>query len=449
MATAPPQRDVYTVSRLNAEVQALLEGGLPLLWIEGEISNFARPASGHIYFTLKDERAQVRAAMFRNRVLGLLFKPVDGAHVLVRARASLYGPRGEFQLIVEHMEEAGFGALMRAFETLKAKLAGEGLFDTALKRPLPRFPRQVGVITSPTGAAIRDILSVLRRRFPALPVLVHAVPVQGDGAAEKVAAAIRTLSARDDCDVVIVARGGGSIEDLWAFNEEVVARAIHTCHIPVVTGIGHEVDFTIADFAADLRAPTPSAAAEAVSPDGAELAQSIDRLERRLDEALMRQLVERTRRVEQLAARLALLHPARRLQQRGQRLEELERRLLRAMRHRLRHEETRVARARTQLRHLSPERRLQGLHDHVLRARERIRAALRAGLAAKKGRLEALARALHTVSPLATLGRGYGILTTETGHIMRDAATVEVGERIEARLAKGRLRCRVEERNPS
>ena len=255
-----PERTVYSVSELNQTIRGLLESEFPLIWVEGEISNLAQPSSGHMYFSLKDESAQVRCAMFRGRNQFLRFTPENGQKVVIRARVSLYEARGEFQLIAEHMEDAGAGALQRAFEELKARLAAEGLFDESLKQDIPELPTRIGVITSPTGAAIRDVLSVLQRRFPAIPVLVYPVPVQGDGAAEKIVATLQLASKRKDCDVLLLVRGGGSLEDLWSFNEEIVARAIVASEIPVVCGVGHEVDFTIADFAADVRAPTPSAA---------------------------------------------------------------------------------------------------------------------------------------------------------------------------------------------
>ena len=260
-------REIFTVSDLNREARELLEGHFPLVWVEGEISNLARPSSGHIYFSLKDEAAQVRCAMFKMRNRLLNFQPENGQQVLARARISLYEARGDFQLIIEHMEETGDGALRRQFELLKHKLFEEGLFDESHKRELPSLPTRLGVITSPSGAAIRDILSVLKRRFPGIPILIYPVPVQGNEAPPAIIDAIKTAGIRKDCDLLILARGGGSLEDLWAFNDESVARAIYHCPIPVVTGIGHEIDFTIADFVADFRAPTPSAAAEYISPD--------------------------------------------------------------------------------------------------------------------------------------------------------------------------------------
>ena len=255
-------RDIFSVSRLNREVRRLLEQGFARIWLEGELSNIARPSSGHLYFTLKDAGAQIRGAMFRNRSQSLRFNPDAGLQVLVRARVSLYEPRGDYQLIVEHMEEAGDGALRREFEELKNRLAEEGLFAAEAKQALPVLPECVGVITSPSGAAIRDVLSVLRRRFPAIPVLIYPVAVQGKAAAAGIAESIRRAATRGDCDVLILTRGGGSLEDLWPFNEEVVARAIFDCRLPVVSAIGHEIDFTISDIVADQRAPNPSAPAE-------------------------------------------------------------------------------------------------------------------------------------------------------------------------------------------
>ncbi len=395
---SPVGRDVYTVSRLNREARLLLETGLPALWLEGELSNYARPSSGHWYFSLKDEAAQVRCAMFRGANSRVRVVPRDGMHVLVRARVGLYEPRGEYQLVVEHLEEAGEGALRRRFEELKARLQAEGLFDAAAKRPLPRLPRRIGVITSPTGAAIRDILHVLARRFPAVPVLIYPVPVQGTGAGADIAAALRLASARGDADVLILARGGGSLEDLWAFNEEVVARAIRSSRIPVITGVGHEVDTTIADFAADMRAPTPSGAAELAVPDRREWLRALTGVRERLAGGWGRGASARRQRLAWLGRRLDLTHPRTRLAARAQRLDELEGRLARALRREL-------ATART--------------------------------------RLAAAARTLHAVSPLATLERGYTIVVGPAGRLVRRAADVAVGDAIEARTADGRFRATV------
>src|SRR4051812_20159487 len=327
-AAPQPERDVYTPTRLNREVRTLLERGFSALWIEGEMSNLSRPSSGHWYFSIKDDGAQLRCAMFRQRNLLAKFTPRDGQRVLLRGRVTLYEPRGDYQFLVDYIEEAGEGALRRRFELLKAKLAAEGLFDVARKRPLPKLPKRIGVITSPSGAAIRDVLNILKRRFCRLPVLIYPVPVQGAGAASQIATAIRLASTRAECDVLILARGGGSLEDLWSFNEEVVARAIAACTIPLVSGIGHEVDFTIADFVADVRAPTPSGAAELVAPDCNEWQRGLSAWSRRLGNALQRSVQQRTQRLVWLNRRLNQLHPGVALRQRAQRLDELEQRLI-------------------------------------------------------------------------------------------------------------------------
>ena len=359
-ATADPfARDVYTVSRLNLDARSILEEAFSTVWIEGEVSNLARPRSGHMYFTLKDESCQVRCAMFRMHNRALSFAPGDGMQVLAHARVSLYPERGEFQLIVQYMEEAGAGALRRAFDALKSRLGAEGLFDAGHKRPLPVLPRCIGVVTSPTGAAVRDILSVLGRRFPAVPVVIHPVPVQGAGAAEAIARMIDLACERSECDVLILARGGGSLEDLWAFNEEVVARAMHRASIPVVTGVGHEVDFTIADLVADLRAPTPSAAAESVVPDASEWAARYRGFETRLVAVMRRALAARHGEVRMLAKRL--VHPRRRLFDHSQRLDAVTMRLSRAASAGVRERRARLSLAK---RLVHPRRRL---FDHSQR----------------------------------------------------------------------------------
>ncbi|MBP6777983.1 MAG: exodeoxyribonuclease VII large subunit, partial [Piscinibacter sp.] len=352
------QREVYSVSRLNREVRSLLEQRFGAVWIEGEISNFSRPASGHWYFTLKDAGAQVRCAMFRNRNYVVRTPPRDGQQVLVRGRVSLYDARGEFQLIVDHVEEAGVGALRRQFEELKARLAAEGLFDAARKRALPALPRRIGVVTSPTGAALRDILHVLERRFPAIPVVLYPVPVQGQGAGAQIAAMIRLASQRQDVDVLIVARGGGSLEDLWSFNEEVVARAVLDCRIPVISGVGHETDVTIVDFVADERAPTPSAAAERVVPDRSEWLRNLAIRLSRLTRAQARILAGLDESLRWSARRLQQLHPRARLEQQAQHVDELDTRLQRALRRRLERARQDLAITSAHLARLSPERRI-------------------------------------------------------------------------------------------
>jgi exodeoxyribonuclease VII large subunit len=396
---------VYTVGRLNREARLLLESGLGRVWVEAEISNLARPSSGHWYFSLKDSTAQLRCAMFRPRNQLARFTPRDGQQVLARGRVSLYEPRGDYQLIVEQLEEAGLGALQRAFEQLRDRLAAEGLFQPARKRPLPAAPGRIGVITSPTGAALRDILHILARRYPSATVILYPVPVQGAAAAPAIAQALDVAAARNECEVLILARGGGSLEDLWAFNDERVARAIHRSPVPIVTGIGHETDFTIADFVADQRAPTPSGAAELVAPDTSGWLRQLARLGARFAAAMQRHLGEDVRRLGHLRHRLERAHPGARLVQSSQKLDELEQRLLRAWR------------------------------DQALHAGTRI---------------ELAARALQAVSPLATLARGFAVLTrARDGALLTDAATVTEGEEIEARLVRGALRARVLSRSGS
>lgn len=442
---APDDRDIYSVGRLNAEARALLEGAFPLIWVQGELSNVSRPSSGHLYFTLKDASAQIRCAMFRGNNRFLKFRPEDGAQVLVRANLSLYEARGDYQLIVQSMEPAGDGALQRAFEALKQKLSAEGLFAAEHKVELPALPKRIGVITSPTGAAIRDILSVLNRRFPAIPVVIYPVPVQGTGAGAEIAAMIRRADARRDCDVLILARGGGSLEDLWAFNEEVVARAIYACATPIVSGVGHEVDFTIADFVADQRAPTPSVAAEMVSPDRNEWLNQLRALDAELYKRLARRMQRLGERLDWLGKRLQQQHPGQRLRQRAQRLDELEQRLQRALHNSLHRRAARLATLQARLQRHHPGPRLQHLRDLHVALSRRLHTATHTRFARWRQQVAALARALDAVSPLATLERGYAIVTAADGRVVQDARTVQRGERVMARLARGRLRCTVEE----
>ncbi len=441
-----PQREIYTVSQLNQEVRLLLSSSFPLIWVEGELSNLARPASGHLYFTLKDEQAQVRCAMFKNRNLALRLKPENGMHVLVRSRVGLYERRGEFQLTVEHMEKAGSGALQRAFEALKQKLAAEGLFDSSRKKPLPNFPRQLGIITSPSGAAIRDILSILHRRYPALPVLIYPVPVQGEEAAGAIAQALYDADRRRECDALILARGGGSMEDLWAFNEEVVARAIAACDIPVVSGIGHEIDFTIADFVADLRAPTPSAAAELVSPNRHALMSTLTQLDQLLNQHIQSRLSTLRQKLVWLQVRLTQQHPQHRLQQQNQRLDELERILRHAMGLKIKSLINQINVLSSQLQKCSPAMPLvksQARHSHL---HERLFTAACSLLENRTHRLETLAHTLHSISPLATLSRGYAIVTRQTdGTVVRTRKNVTLGSKVQIRLVEDRLSAEITE----
>jgi exodeoxyribonuclease VII large subunit len=439
-----PERDIYSVSRLNREVRVLLERGFGSLWLEAEISNFAKPSSGHWYFSLKDAGAQVRCAMFRQRNMLCAFTPRDGQKVLVRARIGLYEPRGEFQLVVDHMEDSGQGALKRQFEELSAKLNQEGLFAAERKRALPGLPRRIGIITSPTGAAVRDILHVLARRFPAAAVLIYPVPVQGAQAAGEIVAALKLAGRRAECDVLILARGGGSLEDLWAFNDERLARAIVDSPIPIITGIGHEIDFTIADFAADVRAPTPSAAAELAVPDAEEWLNSFVRIGARLQICVRRRLAERRERLRWLAGRLGQSGPAARLGAQAQRLDELEQSLLRALRRRLQQHRERLRWLTGRAALVSPSNRLGQQRLRLENLDQRLQRALRRTLDSRREKLLPLVRTLNAVSPLATLERGYAIVSIDGGGILRNAADAKPGTLIEARLAQGRLRARVE-----
>jgi exodeoxyribonuclease VII large subunit len=438
-------RDIYSVSRLNREVRVLLERGFASLWLEAEISNLAKPSSGHWYFSLKDATAQVRCCMFRQRNMLCAFAPRDGQKVLVRARIGLYEPRGEYQLVVDHMEDSGQGALKRQFEELSAKLAAEGLFAPERKRALPMIPTRIGVITSPSGAAIRDILHVLARRFAAIPVLIYPVAVQGAAAAAEIAAAIRLAGRRAECDVLILARGGGSLEDLWAFNDEALARAIVASPIPIVSGIGHEIDFTIADFAADVRAPTPSAAAEIAVPDGEEWLASLARLAQRLQRGLLRRVEAQRERLRWLIGRAALVSPSARLSQQSQRLDDLEQRMFRALRQILADRRSALGEKRSRLWQLSPAARLRSTAARQAALYARLRAAALARLHLARERLAPLVRTLNAVSPLATLDRGYAIVSQLSGAIVRSAAEVSPGTPIEVRLAVGKIRAKVEQ----
>ncbi len=437
-------RDIYSVSRLNREVRVLLERGFGTLWLEAEISNFARPASGHWYFSLKDAEAQVRCAMFRQRNMLAGFVPRDGQKVLVRARIGLYEPRGEYQILIEHIEDAGQGALRRQFDELAARLAAEGLFAAARKRPLPRLPARIGVITSPTGAAIRDILQVLARRFAAVPVLIYPVPVQGTQAAADILAALQLAGRRAECDVLILARGGGSLEDLWAFNDEALARGIVASPIPVISGVGHEVDTTIADFAADVRAPTPSAAAELAVPDGQEWLRSVGALGLRLRQAIQRRLIDQRRALQWLAGRAAQVSPVARLADRMQRIDDMERRLASASRQRLGALRELCTERHNRLWRVSPDARLRDYAARRAVLLTRLKAAELAHLQRIQERFLPLVRTLGAVSPLATLERGYAIVSVAGAGIARHATDTPPGTLIEARLAYGRIHARVE-----
>lgn len=439
---SPPSatRDVLSVTSLNRMAKSLLEGHFPNVLVEGEISNLALPASGHWYFTLKDEGSQVRCAMFRNRNMGAGLRPRDGMQVLVRGRLSLYEGRGDYQLIAESVEEAGDGALRRRFEMLKQTLAAEGLFATERKRALPEHVRHVGVITSATGAVIRDIISVLGRRFPAIGITLLPVAVQGTEAPAAIVKAIATANRRAaelGLDVLIVGRGGGSLEDLQAFNEESVARAIHASALPVVSAVGHESDFTIADFVADLRAPTPSAAAELLSPDQNELLQTLEGFAQLLRRLIGERLQRDTRQLLWLTRQLK--HPGRRLQEHAQALDMLEGRLLRATRHHLAHTANALERLRQRLSLHSPAAAIarQQLRQEALR--HRLQRAMQQMLAGQQAALAQLARSLDSVSPLHTLRRGYSITFDTQQQVVRDTATLAVGQTLKTQLGSGAI----------
>ncbi len=437
------ERTIYSVSELNRTIRGLLESQFPLLWVEGEISNLAQPASGHIYFTLKDASAQVRCAMFRGRNQLLRFRPENGQQVLIRARVGLYEARGEFQLVAEHMEEAGAGALRRQFEELKAKLANEGLFDSELKQDIPTLPTCIGVITSPTGAAIRDVLSVLKRRFPSIPVKLYPVSVQGEKAVPEIVRALQLASMHRQCDVLLLVRGGGSLEDLWAFNEEAVARAIIDSDIPVVCGVGHETDITIADFCADQRAATPSAAAELVSPSQQSILYNLQALHRRLTRHIKDKLQRHEERLQWLQSRLAMQHPESQLEQQGQRLDDLSQRLLNGFdyvlgekRHQLRY----------QLQSLMSNRPDQFIDYQRIQLDDlagRLVYATQQTLESRQLQLVNLSRTLQAVSPLNTLSRGYSITRNKKGQTLTDPREVEAGDVITTHLEHGEIKSRV------
>ncbi len=436
--------EILTPSQLNTLARDLLEDTFPLVFVEGELGNVSRPASGHLYFTLKDARAQVRCALFKPKSQWLPFQPREGLKVLARGRLTLYEARGDYQLILDTLEESGEGALRRAFEQLKARLQAEGLFDAGRKRPLPAYVRRLAVITSPSGAAVRDVLSVLARRFPLVEVDVLPVPVQGEAAAAQIASMLHRAAGSGRYDAILLARGGGSLEDLWAFNDEALARTIAASPVPVVSAIGHETDFSLSDFAADLRAPTPSAAAELLVPDRNDLAQRLAGLRRRLVAVQAHRLQRLAQRGDRAALRLAALRPQARLQAFRQRQGEALRRLEAAWQSRLQAHRATLRHARAVLQATRPQRRLQALRDRLEALRTRPQAAIARRLQGEALRLRGLARSLDAVSPLATIARGYAILQDDAGRIVRSVDDARAGDRLDARLQDGALVVRVE-----
>ncbi len=438
MLSKQPDSAAITVSQLNRRAKALLEQGIARLWVEGEISNLSRPGSGHIYLSLKDDSAQVSAAWFRQRQRGPAVGFKNGDRVLAYGRVSIYEARGNYQLIIEQMEAAGEGVLKRRFDALKNKLAAEGLFDEDRKRPLPALPGRIGVITSPTGAAIRDILSVLSRRFPAVPVIIYPAAVQGDSAPGELSEALARAIERAECDVLILSRGGGSLEDLWAFNDEQLARAISACPLPVISAVGHEVDFTIADFVADLRAPTPSGAAEIVVPDQRDWLHRLSGVTVRIARVGQRALEDRAQQLDWLARRLAASSPAATLQRQHVALREQSGRLSAAIRQHLMEQNAHLQVMTARLIQRSPALSVQRSISQLTALRQRMAASARSTIAAAEHRVALLGRTLHSVSPLATLDRGYAIVKNEaTGQILTDAGSVKPGDDIRARLSSG------------
>ena len=443
-------REVYTVSSLNREARRLVEDRLGIVWVEGEISNLARPSSGHLYWSMKDENAQLRCAMFRQNNRLLKFSPDNGQHVLARGRVSIYETRGEFQLVVEYLEEAGEGLLRRRFEELKNKLAAEGLFDADRKLTPPRLPRRIGIVTSPSGAAVRDVLTVLARRFPTVPALVYPTAVQGEGAADEIARALRLADERHECDLLILTRGGGSLEDLWAFNEEVVARAIAALQTPVIVGVGHEIDFTIADFVADVRAPTPSGAAELSVPDQAQWLGALKVIAERLSRGARQHLANPQRLLEGLAHRLNRSHPGVQLRQSSQRLDELETRLHLRLERSLAEPRSRLTELKASLLGATPRHLVASLRERLRFNVRELERGVREVLQMRKSRFSLAERTLRSVSPLATLDRGYAIVTRRAdGRVVTDATTAEPGTGIEVRLARGELSATVEDSRPA
>ena len=446
MTLPPGQKHIFTVTQLNRSAKDLLETYLPILWVEGEISNFSRPSSGHWYFTLKDDRAQVRCAMFRNRNLQARVQPKNGDKVLVRGNVSLYEGRGDYQLIAEHMEPAGRGDLQQQFEALKLKLQTLGWFLPEHKKPLPKWPTCIGVITSPTGAAIHDVLQVLQRRAPNIAVKVFPVAVQGAEAAPQIIKAIALANRLKVCDVLILGRGGGSLEDLWAFNEEAVAKAVFESSIPIISAVGHEVDFSICDFVADLRAPTPSAAAELASPNASELARRFQNLQKQFVTSMRLYLKHAQQQL--VSARARLQHPRTKLNTYSQRLDRLELRLVRASRQKLVQQAKALASLNERHRRQSPMRLVHAKQLQLQQAKDRLAKAMSQLLSYQNTQLQQAAALLNSVSPLATLVRGYAILITPNGEIVRKANDVQIGEELRATLGSGALMVNVSKVQP-
>jgi len=438
-------QEIYTVSRLNREARLLLEENFLSLWVEGEISNFVAPQSGHWYFSLKDTTAQIRCAMFKPQNRRLTFTPQDGMHLLVKGRISLYEGRGDFQLLVEHLEDAGIGKLQKEFEALKKRLLAAGLFDATHKKTLPVMPHCIGIITSPTGAAVRDILHVLKRRFPCASIIIYPTLVQGELAAANIVSAIAIANQRKECDVIILARGGGSLEDLWPFNEESVAQAIYHSVIPIISGIGHEIDFTITDFVADMRAPTPSAAAELVTPDKDELLLSIAQLKRHFIRLLQQKLQQFQQHLDWITKHLQQQHPKRRLIEQTQQLSLYEATLSRLQLKLLSDIATKLQTDSIKLVGLTPYHRIHALQQQLSIQLQHLQNRMSNTLQQQQQFLSNAATKLDTLSPLATLKRGFAIATLAKNQaILRSVKQVMSHDRISLHLMEGSITCVVE-----
>jgi len=439
----PPERHIYTVSELTERIKGIVEDAYPFVWVAGEISNFRIPVSGHFYFTLKDSKAQINAVMFRAQNRSLKFRPEDGMAVVAMGRLNVYEPKGIYQIILEYLEPEGIGVLQLAFEQLKARLTAEGLFDKKHKRPLAFLPQKIAVVTSPTGAVIRDIMHVVNRRFPNVAVAIAPVKVQGEGAAEEIAEAVRLLNEMNDADVIVVARGGGSLEDLQAFNSEIVARAIFASHIPVVSAVGHETDFTIADFVADVRAPTPSVAAELIVPVREELLRRIHDTRRALKSAIFQRVRLLRERTVQLSERL--VHPSRQIADYRLRLDDAFGRVLRGLSRQLDEKRDRLVVMRERLGRCSPQHIIEGL-DVLLRHHcQTLYSAMQFLLESEKGMLRTTVARLNALNPLAILERGYSVTRTLPGHaLVKHVNQVSVGQHVEVTVSRGAMVCRIE-----
>jgi exodeoxyribonuclease VII large subunit len=439
----PGSDSIWTVSALNFEVKTMLSEGIGSLWIEGEISNFVCPASGHWYFTLKDERAQCRAAMFKGRNSRTGFLPKNGQHVLIRAQVTLYEARGEYQLVVDHLEDAGVGELMRRYEQLKAKLAAEGLFNPEHKKDLPAQPKRIAIVTSSTGAAIRDVLSVLGRRAPHIPVLLFPTLVQGEQAAEQIMRALKNVRADASCDVLLLTRGGGSLEDMWCFNDEMLAREIASFPIPVVTGIGHEIDFTIADFVADFRAPTPSVAAETISPDRFEMMQTLDNQLSRITNQAMQQMSRAAEKLGQSTRRLQLQHPQRQIQQLKLRLDYALEGLIDRNRNQLNHEKHRLQLCQSMISQVNPLQRISRLREALVVLGNSNFKAMEQRLLLARHDLAMQSKSLDTLSPLKTLSRGFATITKQQ-KLVSSITQLSGGDEVEITLSDGSKQAKIQ-----